>query len=139
MAANTNKRIAIKWIRDGAKSAYIKQPACQICGVPEELELHHTNSLTILFENWVKSMGYSIETDEEVLAIREEFIDTHHSQIYEEVYTLCAKHHSMLHGVFGKAPPLSTAKKQGRWIEIQKAKASGQVLEKKAGSFSSFY
>jgi 5-methylcytosine-specific restriction endonuclease McrA len=141
MASNTgaNKRIPVKWIRDGAKAAYIKQPACQICGSTEDLELHHTNSVTLMLEAWVKKTGYSIETDEDVLAIRDEFINTHYSQMYDQVYTLCNTCHVKLHGIFGKAPPLNTATKQSRWIGLQKDKFSGVAPEKKAGAFSNFY
>lgn len=139
MAINTNKRIPVKWIRDGAKSAYEKKDACHICGSTEELELHHTNSLTLLLEKWAKEKGYDISTDEGILAIRNEFIEEHHTELYDEVFTLCNKHHQALHGVFGKAPPLSTSQKQNRWVERQKAKAEGLETEKPKGRFSSFY
>ena len=139
MAANTNKRVPVKHIRDGAKSAYDKKDKCFICGCTEELELHHTNSLTLLLEKWAKEYGHSLATDAEVLAIRDEFIEAHRSEIYVEVFTLCNKHHVKLHGVFGKAPPLHTSEKQNRWIEKQVAKANGLEPEKKTGLFSSFY
>ena len=139
MAANTNKRVPVKHIRDGAKSAYDKKDKCFICGCTEELELHHTNSLTLLLEKWAKEYGHSLATDAEVLAIRDEFIEAHRSEIYVEVFTLCNKHHVKLHGVFGKAPPLHTSEKQNRWIEKQVAKANGLETEKKAGLFSAFY
>ena len=140
MASNTNNRIAIKWIRDKAKSAYIKMPCCHICGATEDLELHHTNSLTNLFEKWCREKGYSTDTDEEVLAIRDEFIDTHHKEIYEDVFTLCNKHHVALHRVYGKSPPLHTANKQVSWVEKQKAKAEGrtEALEPKKSFFGAF-
>ena len=32
MAKNTNNRIAVKWVRDKAKAAYVKQGSCYICG-----------------------------------------------------------------------------------------------------------
>lgn len=126
---NTNKRLAIKWVRDRAKSAYEKKSECFICGTNEELELHHVNSLTNLFDLWARRKGYSTETDDDVLKIRDEFIDTHHSEIYEEVFTLCSKHHMNLHRVYGKSPPLTTAKKQILWIEKQKAKLNGTYVE----------
>lgn len=122
---NTNKRVAIKWIRDKAKSAYEKQSVCHICGATEDLELHHTHGLTNLFEKWAKEKNYKTDTDDDILAIREEFIDTHHKEIYEDVYTLCAKHHMALHRVYGKSPPLHTASKQNLWIENQKRKLNG--------------
>lgn len=146
MAVNTNKRIPIKHVRDRAKSAYDKKDVCHICGSTEDLELHHTSSLTLLFEKWVREKGYDTSTDEAVIAIRDEFIDAHRSEIYDEVFTLCNKHHVNLHRVFGKAPLLSTAEKQNRWIEKQKAKFLGldplpaeDSTKPKKGTFSKFY
>jgi len=140
MGTNTNKRQSVKWIRDKAKSAYEKQSECHICCSIADLELHHTNSLTLLLEKWAKDNGHDISTDEGTVSIREEFIDSHHSQIYVEVFTLCLKHHQRLHGVFGKAPPLHTAEKQNRWIEKQKAKALGlETIDAKVSTFSKFY
>ncbi len=125
MAANTNKRIPIKWIRDKAKSAYDKKDCCYICDTTSELELHHTNSLTNLLETWAKSNGIPIGTDEEVLEIRERFITEHHKELYEDVFTLCVKHHTNLHLTFGKSPPLSTAIKQTAWVNKQKDRHNG--------------
>jgi hypothetical protein len=129
---NTNKRLAIKWVRDRAKSAYEKKTECFICGTSEDLELHHVNGLTNLFDLWAKRKGYSTETDDDVLKIRDEFIDEHYNEIYVEVFTLCNKHHMALHRVYGKSPALSTAKKQISWIEKQKAKLNGTYVEDKA-------
>lgn len=146
MAVNTNKRLAVKHVRDRAKSAYEKQSECHICGSIDELELHHTNSLSLLLDKWAKERDYDISTDDGVIAVRDEFIAEHRSEIYEEVFTLCNKHHVKLHGIFGKAPPLSTAGKQNRWIEKQKAKFTGEEIvsadtqvSKPKGSFSKFY
>lgn len=122
MAVNTNKRVAIKWIRDKAKSAYIKESNCFICNTDVELELHHTHGLTNLFEKWAKENNYDISTDESVLEVREEFIDTHHQEIYVDVFTLCNKHHLALHKIYGKSPSLSTAGKQKDWINAQRDK-----------------
>ena len=49
MASNTNNRIAIKWIRDKAKSAYIKMPCCHICAATEDLELHQENTIAFTY------------------------------------------------------------------------------------------
>lgn len=131
MAANVGnrKRDPIKHIRDKAKAAYEKQPCCYICGATEALELHHTHSLTNLLEKWAKENNYSIETDEDVIRIREEFIDQHRIEIYNEVYTLCLKHHQLLHSIYGKAPSLHTASKQSMWINKQKDKFNGLVTK----------
>ncbi len=139
MAKNTgNNRIPVKWVRDKAKSAYEKKSECHICGITEDLELHHTRSITTLLENWAKANNYDISTDEGILAVRDEFIAQHHKEIYEDVFTLCNKHHVMLHGVYGKKPALYTTDKQVRWIEIQKNKVAGVSQPILGSLFSQF-
>jgi len=122
MAINTNKRIPVKWIRDKAKSAYEKQSQCYICNGTTELELHHLHSITHLLEVWAKSNNYDISTDSGILAVREEFISSHHREIYDLVYTLCNRHHVQLHGIYGKSPLPSSVAKQQHWIEVQRQK-----------------
>jgi hypothetical protein len=140
LAKNTNKRIPVKWVRDRAKKAYEKQDHCFICGTAENLELHHLHSITILLETWAQNCGYDISTDEGILAVRDEFIESHRTELYEMVYTLCYKHHSQLHGVYGKAPPPGSEAKQARWIEIQRSKvSSGEVSTLPKTSSGSFF
>lgn len=142
MAKNTGNRIPVKWIRDRAKSAYDKKNHCYICGTDADLELHHTHSVTLLLERWVRETGRDFSTDESTIANRDEFIEHHHREIYDEVYTLCNTHHVKLHSVYGKAPGLNTTKKQSDWIETQKAKAALNPGEKSVvvgGMFSDFY
>lgn len=151
MAKNTdssNKRYATKWIRDKAKAAYVKQETCAICGTKEDLELHHLASVTVLLNKWADAKGYDISTDEGVLEVRDEFIEQHHTELYDDVYTLCNKHHVRLHGVYGKAPPLNSAQKQRRWIsKMRERHELGPSAEKTGLSvstgvptlFSSFY
>lgn len=133
MAKNTgeNKRIPVKWVRDRAKAAYEKKDKCAICDTDQDLELHHTHSITLLLNNWSHKMGYDISTDDGILAVRDEFIETYRKEIYDDVYTLCNKHHVALHAVYGKAPSLYSATKQGAWIEKQRAKCTGVVGEAK--------
>lgn len=125
MAKNTNKRIPVKWVRDRAKAAYDKQESCWVCGSTADLELHHLHSITVLLETWAKRCGHDISTDEGILAVRDEFIEQHHSEIYEQVYTLCNRHHVQLHGVYGKTPQPGSEPKQARWLQIQRDKALG--------------
>ena len=132
MATNTNKRHPIKWVRDKAKAAYLKKDTCAICGTKEDLELHHIVSLAVLFDAWTSSNGYEITDDESVIEVRDEFISDHYKQIYEDVYTLCNKHHVKLHGIFGKSPGVASSKKQIKWIEEY---TSGDDKN----SFSDFY
>lgn len=143
MAKNTNKRIPVKWVRDKAKSAYTKQDSCFICKTETDLELHHLASITLLLENWARSKSYDISTDDGILSVRDEFIESHRAEIYDDVYTLCNKHHVALHSVFGKAPALNSADRQRTWIEIQKQKAMSKtdetpVAQYHTGVFSRF-
>lgn len=125
MAKNTNKRIPVKWVRDKAKAAYEKQSCCFICETTRDLELHHLHSITVLLEKWADRKGYDISTDDGILAVRDEFIGEHKSELYDQVYTLCNPHHVALHSVYGKTPQPGSEPKQARWIELQKAKFLG--------------
>jgi hypothetical protein len=140
MAKNTNKRIPVKWVRDRAKAAYEKKSCCYICDSTQDLELHHTHSVTILLDKWAQARGYDISTDDGILAVRDEFIAEHHTELYDQVYTLCNRHHVALHGVYGKAPRPGSEPKQSHWIESQRAKWVGgdSVIPKRSsGSFFS--
>lgn len=88
----------------------------------DNLELHHLASVTLLLNNWAESNKIDISTDENIIAVRDDFIEQHHTQIYTDVYTLCNKHHVALHSVYGKAPPLNSVDRQRTWIETQKSK-----------------
>ena len=131
MAKNTpNNRIPVKWVRDKAKGAYIKKDTCAICDTEQDLELHHTHSITLLLNAWSDKNNFDITTDEGILAVRDQFIEEHRKQLYDDVYTLCNKHHVALHAVYGKTPSNLSATKQGNWIAKQKAKFNGlEVVE----------
>jgi hypothetical protein len=140
MAKNTNNRIPVKWVRDKAKAAYEKKLHCFICETQADLELHHLHSITILLQSWAQQKGYDISTDEGILAVRDEFISEHHQELYDQVYTLCNRHHVALHGVYGKAPQPGSEAKQARWIGIQREKflSGGTSIPKtSSGSFFS--
>lgn len=117
-----NKRDPIKWIRDKAKHKYTKADSCRICACTEKLELHHYHSLTALFEKWAKSNGHRIDTDDQVMEVREAFIAQHEFELYEDTVTLCNTHHKLLHKVYGIRPLLSTTSKQRNWVSIQRQK-----------------
>lgn len=139
MSTNTNKRVAVKWIRDRAKSAYEKTDHCFICGGNVDLELHHLASINYLLETWAKKLGYDITTDAGVLAIRDEFIAQHHRELYTDVYTLCNRHHVELHGVYGKSPLPHTVPLQQRWLERRRDQATGKApVAKTIGFFKDF-
>jgi hypothetical protein len=88
-------------------------------------------------------MQYDISTDAGILAVRDEFIETYHKEIYEDVFTLCNRHHVALHAIYGKAPSLASASKQATWIEKQRAKIQepGRVAEPhpSISPFAKFY
>ena len=139
MAVNTNKRIAVKWIRDKAKRAYEKDTHCYICKTTSELELHHLYSITWLLESWALKNSIDISTDQAVLEIRDRFISEHHVEIYELVYTLCNRHHVQLHGIYGKSPSPSSVTKQKRWIELQQEKHSSGESNFRGSSYGSYF
>lgn len=118
----TKKRDPIKHVRDKAKSRYQKGTECRICGTTEQLDFHHFFSLTPLFNKWLKANSIKIKTDEDVIAVRDDFIAEHMKELYDDTVTLCREHHLKLHSIYGKDPALATAPKQMRWVEIQREK-----------------
>ena len=113
------KRDPIKYIRDRAKSAYEKGSSCEICGETENLDFHHYYTLSPLLRAWLQKKKYKAE---DVLEYRDEFIAENHAEMYEHTVTLCHTHHLQLHSIYGKDPNLGTAKKQMRWVQIQREK-----------------
>jgi len=91
------KRDKIKYIRDRAKSAYVKDEECYICGARESLDFHHFFSVTELLNKWIKEKKLVILTAEDMMEMRDEFIEVHHKEIYDETVTLCHTHHLKLH------------------------------------------
>lgn len=120
--AHNFKRDPIKFVRDKAKARYNKGTECFICGAKENLDFHHFYTLTPLFNKWLKAEKISIKTDEDVLEVRDRFIAEHQRELYDETITLCHDHHLKLHSLYGKDPPLGTAPKQKRWVNIQREK-----------------
>ena len=116
------KRDLVKYVRDKAKSRYQKSNNCYICGDTENLDFHHFFGLTELLERWLKKHNIVVETEEDILNIRETFIETHEKELYDEAVTLCHLHHLRLHSIYGKRPALITAMKQKRWVEKQRVR-----------------
>lgn len=119
------KRDRIKYIRDKAKSKYEKDSSCRICGETENLDFHHFYSMTPLLDKWLREKQQvrpEHYTDEYIVIWRDEFIEEMHAEVYEHTVTLCHHHHLQLHSIYGKDPGLGTAKKQMKWVEIQREK-----------------
>ena len=118
----TLNRDLVKYVRDKAKSKYNKGTECYICGSQENLDFHHFYGLTELLEVWLKKNKITITSEDEILGVRERFIQEEHEKLYDHAVTLCHSHHLRLHGIYGKRPTLITAKKQQHWVEIQRNK-----------------
>jgi hypothetical protein len=117
VAANTgNKRVAVKHCRDGIKSNYKKGDECEICSTPENLELHHYTTFSLLLKQYASAGNVPIDTDENVLLMRDAFYEAHWKELVEDTVTLCNTHHKALHAIYGREPPLPTSEKQRRWV-----------------------
>ena|SRR6056300_1697663 len=119
------KRDRVKYIRDKAKSQYQKAGACYICHSTQKLDFHHFYSLSPLLSEWLKEKQAERPehyTDEYIVVWRDEFIKEKWAELYDYTVTLCHDHHLQLHSIYGKDPSLATAKKQEKWVEIQRNK-----------------
>jgi hypothetical protein len=116
---NELKRVPTKYVRDRAKARYVKASACYICGSTESLDFHHYYSVSTLIANWMAKEKVS---PEDVLEWRDQFIAEHEPELYDFAVTLCNRHHKLLHSIYGQEPALFTAKKQERWVDIQRQK-----------------
>jgi len=119
------KRDPVKYIRDRAKAKYEKGSSCEICGAEVKLDFHHFYTLAPLLHKWLKEkqkLRPEHYTDEYITIWRDEFIDDNWQELYYDTVTLCHDHHLKLHSIYGRNPPLHTAKKQMRWVEIQREK-----------------
>ena len=118
----TLKRDLVKYVRDKAKSQYKKETNCYICGATENLDFHHFHGLTEVLESWLKKNKIVITGEDDILNLREQFIAEHKLEVYDEAVTICHEHHLRLHSIYGKRPKLVTARKQQRWVNIQRDK-----------------
>ena len=116
------KRDLVKYVRDRAKSKYDKGTECRICESTENLDFHHFYGLTELLEKWLRENKLNIQTAEEIMEVRDTFIEQHLLELYEEAVTLCHNHHLRLHSIYGKRLQLHTAQKQKRWVIKQREK-----------------
>jgi phage anti-repressor protein len=123
------KRDPIKYIRDRAKAAYNKGSHCYICNTTEKLDFHHFYTLTPLFNKWCRDNKIVINTEEDILAVRDRFIEENRPELYDHAVTLCHAHHMKLHSIYGKDPALTTATKQMNWVKIQREKHELPILD----------
>ena len=119
---STLKRIPIKYVRDRAKSRYEKEAECYVCGVGGSLDFHHLYTVDIMFDNWLDANNIAINSAEDIIAVRDDFIESHLYEMYDYARTLCKGCHKRLHTVYGQRPALSTAPKQERWLDKQRDK-----------------
>ena len=117
------KRLPVKYIRDRAKSAYEKGTECYICGDRDDLDFHHFYSINELFLKWCRKNSHIISSAEDIIDVRDDFIEDHYKELYVDTVTLCKYHHrERLHKIYGKSPALGTAQKQKRWCDKQRDK-----------------
>lgn len=116
------KRIPIKYVRDRAKSRYKKDSRCYVCNVDGSLDFHHLFTVDILFDNWLAENKIKINNAEDIIAVRDDFIEGHIYEMFKYARTLCKKCHQRLHTVYGQRPSLTTAAKQERWLDKQRQK-----------------
>lgn len=112
----------VKYIRDGVKSRYPTKVSCAICGTTEDLELHHYNTVNLLWDKWKVDNNIIVKDAAHITLIREDFYTKYAKELMVDVATLCNTHHKKLHAIYGKEPPLLTAPKQEKWVMIQKEK-----------------
>ena len=127
------KRDLVKYCRDRVKSRYNKTGVCDICGSTDGVDFHHFHSVTGLLEKWLKEQGIKITCEQDILDVRDRFIETYEFELVEDAVNLCHKHHEKLHKIYGPKPLLSTAAKQRAWIIKQKEKLNGEMVVKPAG------
>ena len=78
------KRDLIKYVRDKAKAKYSKGSECFICESKENLDFHHFHGLTELLDIWLIRNKITISTAEDIISVRERFIEEHYQELYDE-------------------------------------------------------
>jgi hypothetical protein len=83
--------------------------------------------MTELLEKWLKENGITINTVDDIMGVRDRFIEEEHAKVYDETVTLCHTHHLKLHSIYGKKPNLTTGPKQERWVQKRRKKEYGTI------------
>ena len=79
------RRDLVKYVRDKAKSKYRKSTECYICGSNKNLDFHHFYSLTELLERWIRKHNFKINSAEEIMRLRDAFIEDHHKELFDDL------------------------------------------------------
>jgi hypothetical protein len=67
-----------------------------------------------------------MRTDDDVLAIRDQFYEEYWSEVVTDGVTLTAYWHKELHKVYGAQPALTTVEKQKAWVLRMREKLAGR-------------
>ena len=124
---STLKRFPIKYIRDFIKKDYKLRDKCFICGSKDKLELHHLFSVSELFRKWCEQKKIlSIDKVEEINEYRVKFSEDCADQLsHDNLFTLCSKHHKLLHSIYGQTYSNHLVPKIKNWLDIQRLKNGG--------------
>lgn len=118
------RREPIKYLRDFLKKDYQGQGCCYICGIDQNLDLHHMYGLSELFNSWREKNSFpEVTTVKQIEEYRVLFADAEKEKLSNKyLYTLCQIHHKKLHNLYGQRYPNYKVKKILRWLDIQKDK-----------------
>ena len=117
------KRLEVKYIRDYIKRKYKARTSCYICGGSENLELHHIMTVSELWEDYKKNNSIVIQDAQHIMSLREDFANTYASELSNDnLFTLCKKHHVMLHDIYGQSYVNKMVPKILRWLDRQRDK-----------------
>jgi hypothetical protein len=88
------------------------------------LDLHHLYSVSELFNTWCDKQGIrSVDTEEQIKELRVLFVSANTEALSNDnLYTLCKKHHTQLHNLYGQRYSNSMGLKVKNWIELQRGK-----------------
>lgn len=112
------KREPVKTVRDGMKSDYKDREPCYICGSTDQIELHHLYCVSELWNEWTKKNNIVVTSDSEVRERREEFMKAYEVELSNDnLYSLCKKHHTKLHQLFGKSYSSYFTPKVMTWLD----------------------
>lgn len=118
------KREVVKMVRDYIKKDYKSRDCCYICSSKDNIELHHLYGVSELFNTWIDKNKIKLDnTVEQIVALRVSFAQDNSAALSNQnLYSLCKKHHVLLHSIYGQRYSNNMAPKVKNWLEIQKVK-----------------